>query len=156
MARQDNSTTETLREMAARVRGTTVERGGIALFAGPDRAAMSAAADALANEAGATLYRVDLNRIVSKYIGETEKNLDAVFRDAEAAGAILFFDEADALFGSRTGVKDSHDRYANVDIGYLLKRLEAFSGLAILATNRREALDDAIARRVNYLVEFRG
>jgi SpoVK/Ycf46/Vps4 family AAA+-type ATPase len=78
-----------------------------------------------------------------------------VFRDAEAAGAILFFDEADALFGTRSDVKDSHDRYANIEIEYLLKRLEAFSGLAILATNHREALNKAIARRVHYLVEFR-
>jgi SpoVK/Ycf46/Vps4 family AAA+-type ATPase len=155
MEKRVSSDSEALRSIAARLRDTP-GRGVIALFAGTDRTGKTTAAEALAKEANASLYRVDLNQIVSKYIGETEKNIDAIFSDAEASHSVLFFDEADALFGKRSDVKDSHDRYANIEIDYLLKRLESFSGLAILATNRREKVDDAVARRVNYLVEFRG
>jgi SpoVK/Ycf46/Vps4 family AAA+-type ATPase len=110
------------------------------------------AAEILANHLDLDLYRIDLAGVVSKYIGETEKNLRKVF-DA-AGGAILFFDEADALFGKRTEVKDSHDRYANIEVNYLLQRMEDYAGLAILATNRKAALDDAFTRRLRFMVDF--
>ncbi|HEX5502604.1 MAG TPA: ATP-binding protein, partial [Thermomicrobiales bacterium] len=100
------------------------------------------------------MYRIDLAGVVSKYIGETEKNLRRVFDAAERSGVILFFDEADALFGSRTEVRDSHDRYANVEIDYLLQRMDDYSGLAILATNRRAALDSAFLRRLRFVIDF--
>jgi len=109
---------------------------------------------ALASELGRDVYRVDLGQVVSKYVGETEKRLDRVFDEAQRADAVLFFDEADALFGKRTDVKDSHDRYANLDTSYLLERLEAYQGLAVLATNRRENIDDAFTRRIRYVVSF--
>ncbi len=99
------------------------------------------AAEVLANELELDLYRIDLSQVVSKYIGETEKNLRRVFDAAESGGAILLFDEADALFGKRSEVKDSHDRYANIEVSYLLQRMEAYRGLAILTTNMKEALD---------------
>ena len=108
----------------------------------------------LANELGQDVYRVDLGQVVSKYVGETEKNLSRVFDEAQRAGAVLFFDEADALFGTLTDVKDAHDRYANLDISYLLERLEQYQGLAILATNRRANLDEAFMRRVRHVVNF--
>ena len=101
-----------------------------------------------------TLYRIDLSAVVSKYIGETEKNLRKLFDAAEDGGAILFFDEADALFGKRSEVKDSHDRYANIEINYLLQRMEAYRGLAILATNMKSALDSAFLRRLRFIVNF--
>src|SRR5690606_19466901 len=100
------------------------------------------------------LYRIDLSRVVSKYIGETEKNLARVFDAAEEGGAILLFDEADALFGKRTEVKDSHDRYANIEVSYLLQRMEAYRGLAILTTNLKSALDDAFLRRLRFVITF--
>jgi SpoVK/Ycf46/Vps4 family AAA+-type ATPase len=100
------------------------------------------------------MYRIDLSGVVSKYIGETEKNLKQVFDAAEESGAILFFDEADALFGKRSEVKDSHDRYANIEVNYLLQRMEDYRGLAILATNRKSALDRAFMRRLRFLLEF--
>src|SRR5258706_10241810 len=109
----------------------------------------------LAKELGRDLYRVDLSKIVSKYIGETEKNLRQVFAAAQASDSILFFDEADALFGKRSEVKDSHDRYANIEINYLLQRLEAYTGLAIMATNMKSALDTAFLRRIRFILEFR-
>lgn len=127
--------------------------GITALFVGSNAAAMKAA-EVLANELGRDLYRVELGRVVSKYIGETEKNLERVFDAAERGGWVLYFDEADALFGKRTDVNDSHDRYANIEIGYLLERLEAFNGLAILATNRKAPLDEAFLRRVRHVVSF--
>jgi SpoVK/Ycf46/Vps4 family AAA+-type ATPase len=108
----------------------------------------------LANELGRDVHRVDLGQVVSRYVGETEKNLTRVFDEAQRAGAVLFFDEADALFGKRTDVKDAHDRYANLDISYLLERLEEYEGLMILATNRRENVDDAFIRRIRYVVSF--
>ena len=112
------------------------------------------AAEVLANYLKLDLYRIDLASVVSKYIGETEKNLKKVFDAAEQSGAILFFDEADALFGKRTEVKDSHDRYANIEVNYLLQRMEDYRGLAILATNRKSALDRAFLRRLRFLVDF--
>jgi SpoVK/Ycf46/Vps4 family AAA+-type ATPase len=126
-----------------------------ALFAGETGTGKSMAAEVIANELGLLLYRIDLSAVVSKYIGETEKNLRKLFDTAENCGAILFFDEADALFGKRSEVKDSHDRYANIEINYLLQRMETYSGLAILATNAKAALDSAFLRRLRFVVDFR-
>jgi vesicle-fusing ATPase len=112
------------------------------------------AAEALANELALPMYRVDLSQVVNKYIGETEKNLRRIFDAAEAADCLLFFDEADALFGKRTEVRDAHDRFANIEISYLLERMERFKGLAVLATNRRKDLDEAFMRRLRFVVEF--
>ena len=129
-------------------------RGIGALFAGPSGTGKTMAAEILANHLQLDLYRIDLAGVVSKYIGETEKNLRQVFDAAEQSGAILFFDEADALFGKRTEVKDSHDRYANIEVNYLLQRMEDYRALAILATNRKSALDRAFLRRLRFLVDF--
>lgn len=125
-----------------------------ALFAGPSGTGKTMAGEVLANELHLDLFRIDLSQVVSKYIGETEKNLRRVFDAAEGGAAILLFDEADALFGKRSEVKDSHDRYANIEVGYLLQRMEAYRGLAILTTNRKEALDTAFLRRIRFVVEF--
>lgn len=124
------------------------------LFAGDSGTGKTMAAEVIANELALNLYRIDLSAVVSKYIGETEKNLRRVFDAAEDGGAILFFDEADALFGKRSEVKDSHDRYANIEINYLLQRMEAYQGLAVLATNRKGALDPAFMRRLRFVVNF--
>src|SRR5206468_1643826 len=112
------------------------------------------AAEVLAGELDLDLYRIDLSAVVSKYIGETEKNLRRVFDAAEEGGAILLFDEADALFGKRSEVKDSHDRYANIEVSYLLQRMEAHRGLSILTTNLKSALDTAFLRRLRFVIEF--
>jgi vesicle-fusing ATPase len=112
------------------------------------------AAEVLANHLGLDLYRIDLAGVVSKYIGETEKNLRRLFDAAERGGAVLLFDEADALFGKRTEVKDSHDRYANIEVNYLLQRMEDYRGLAILATNMRSLLDHAFLRRLRFILDF--
>lgn len=128
--------------------------GVSALFAGASGTGKTMAAEVLANALKLDLFRIDLSAVVSKYIGETEKNLREVFDAAEGGGAILLFDEADALFGKRSEVKDSHDRYANIEIDYLLQRMEAFSGLAILATNMKSALDAAFMRRLRFIVNF--
>jgi ATPase family associated with various cellular activities (AAA) len=128
--------------------------GVTALFAGPSGTGKTMAAELLANELRLDLYRIDLSQVVSKYIGETEKNLRRIFEAAEASGAILLFDEADALFGKRSEVKDSHDRYANIEVSYLLQRMEAYRGLAILTTNLRNALDPAFMRRLRFAIEF--
>jgi ATPase family associated with various cellular activities (AAA) len=125
-----------------------------ALFAGESGTGKTMAAEVIANALHLNLYRIDLSAVVSKYIGETEKNLRRLFDAAEDGGAILFFDEADALFGKRSEVKDSHDRYANIEINYLLQRIESFRGLAILATNMRSALDQAFVRRLRFIVTF--
>jgi hypothetical protein len=124
------------------------------LFAGQSGTGKSMAAEVIANELGLLLYRIDLSAVVNKYIGETEKNLRKLFNAAEDGGVILFFDEADALFGKRSEVKDSHDRYANIETNYLLQRMEAYQGLAILATNMKTALDDAFTRRLRFIVNF--
>jgi SpoVK/Ycf46/Vps4 family AAA+-type ATPase len=129
-------------------------RGISVLFAGPSGTGKTLAAEILANHLALDLYRVDLAGVVSKYIGETEKNLKRVFDAAERSGAILFFDEADALFGKRTEVRDSHDRYANIEVDYLLQRMEDYRGLAILATNRKPSLDRAFLRRLRFVVDF--
>ena len=125
-----------------------------ALFAGESGTGKTMAAEVLANELHLDLYRIDLAATVSKYIGETEKNLRRVFDAAEDSGAILLFDEADALFGRRSEVKDSHDRYANIEVSYLLQRMEAYRGLAILTTNLKSSLDPAFQRRLRFAVEF--
>jgi hypothetical protein len=129
-------------------------RGITALFAGPSGTGKTMAAEILAGHLDLELHRIDLAGVVSKYVGETEKNLRRVFEAAEQRGTILFFDEADALFGTRTQIRDSHDRYANVEINYLLQRMEDYAGLAVLATNRRDALDNAFLRRLRFVVEF--
>ncbi|TPG11051.1 ATP-binding protein [Rhodanobacter glycinis] len=125
-----------------------------ALFTGESGTGKTMAAEVLAKELSLSLYRIDLSAVVSKYIGETEKNLRKLFDAAEDGGAILFFDEADALFGKRSEVKDSHDRYANIEVNYLLQRLESFRGLAILATNMKGALDTAFLRRLRFVINF--
>ena len=125
-----------------------------ALFAGASGTGKTMAAEVLANELRLDLYRIDLSQVVSKYIGETEKNLRRVFDAAEEGGAILLFDEADALFGKRSEVKDSHDRYANIEVSYLLQRMEAYQGLAILTTNMKGAIDTAFLRRIRFIIHF--
>lgn len=124
------------------------------LFAGESGTGKTMAAEVLANELHLDLYRIDLSSVVSKYIGETEKNLRKVFDAAEDSGAVLLFDEADALFGKRSEVKDSHDRYANIEVSYLLQRMEAYTGLAILTTNLKTSLDTAFQRRLRFIVQF--
>jgi hypothetical protein len=125
-----------------------------ALFAGPSGTGKTMAAEVLANELRLDLYRIDLAGVVSKYIGETEKNLRRIFDAAEDGGAVLLFDEADALFGKRSEIKDSHDRFANIEVSYLLQRMEAYRGLAILTTNLKSALDPAFLRRIRFVVQF--
>lgn len=159
--------TDLLRQIAAQVRhrSTVYDEWGFrnrmnrglgvnALFAGESGTGKTMAAEVIANELRLNLYRIDLSSVVSKYIGETEKNLRKLFDAAEDGGAILFFDEADALFGKRSEVKDSHDRYANIEINYLLQRIEAYSGLAILATNLKASMDSAFLRRLRFIINF--
>ena len=129
-------------------------RGVSALFAGPSGTGKTLAAEVLAHELGTVLYRADLPAIVSKYIGETEKNLERLFRAAEDSGAVLLFDEADALFGKRSDVGDSHDRYANIETAYLLQRIEDYSGLVNLATNMKSNIDATFLRRLRYVIDF--
>lgn len=130
------------------------ESGISVLFAGPPGTGKTMAAEILARELELPIYRIDLSQVVNKYIGETEKNLKRLFDAAEISDLILFFDEADSLFGRRTEVKDAHDRYANLEISYLLERMERFKGLAILATNRKDDLDEAFLRRLRYIIDF--
>jgi AAA+ superfamily predicted ATPase len=129
-------------------------RGLSALFAGPSGTGKTMAAEVMAHELQLDLYKIDLSGVVSKYIGETEKNLARVFQEAESSNAILFFDEADALFGKRTKIADAHDRYANIETSYLLQRMEAYEGMVILATNLRENMDEAFTRRIRFIVDF--
>ena len=111
-------------------------------------------AEVVAHELRLDLYKIDLSGVVSKYIGETEKNLAKVFQEAETSNAVLFFDEADALFGKRTEVSDAHDRYANIETSYLLQKMEEYEGVVILATNLRDNMDQAFTRRIRFIVEF--
>lgn len=129
-------------------------KGLSALFVGPSGTGKTMAAEVLARELELDLYKVDLSGVVSKYIGETEKNLARIFAEAETSNAILFFDEADALFGKRTEVSDAHDRYANIETSYLLQKMEEYEGVVILATNLRENMDEAFTRRIRFIVEF--
>jgi SpoVK/Ycf46/Vps4 family AAA+-type ATPase len=128
--------------------------GITALFAGPSGTGKTMATEIVARDLDLDLYRIDLATVVSKYIGETERNLSRIFGEAATSNAILFFDEAEALFGKRSEVRDSHDRYANIEVAYLLQEMEAYAGLAILATNLSENLDEAFARRVTFRVDF--
>lgn len=156
-----------LREICIQVRHrrTVLERWGFdrrlamgkgvnVLFAGPSGTGKTMAAEIIATDLGLELYKVDLSTLVSKYIGETEKNLDRVFTAAREANAILFFDEADSIFGKRSEVKDAHDRYANIEVGYLLQKMEEYDGVVILATNLRKNMDDAFVRRLHVAIEF--
>jgi len=158
---------QTLREITAHVRhrSRVYESWGFArksarglgitaLFAGPSGTGKTMAAEVLARDLRLDLYSIDLSQVVSKYIGETEKNLRRVFDAAEEGGTVLLFDEADALFGKRSEVKDSHDRYANIEVSYLLQRMESYRGLAILTTNMKSALDTAFLRRLRFMVQF--
>ena len=129
-------------------------RGPVAVFHGDRHTGKTLAAYQLAHALGMEVFRVDLSQVASKFVGETEKNLDAAFRHAEVTGAVLLLDEADALLGKRSEVKDAHDRYANIEVSYLLQRLEDHRGPVILATNRRENIDPAFLRRLRVLVEF--
>jgi hypothetical protein len=129
-------------------------RGITALFSGPSGTGKTMAAGILSRELGLDLYKIDLSRVVSKFIGETEKNLDRIFEQAEDANAMLFFDEADALFGKRSAIKDAHDRYANIEIAYLLQKMEERRGVTILATNLKTNMDEAFARRIRFGIEF--
>lgn len=129
-------------------------KGASALFSGPLGTGKTMAAEVIANELQLELYKIDLSSVVSKYIGETEKNLAKIFDEAETSNTILFFDEADALFGKRTQVSDAHDRYANIETSYLLQKMEEYNGIVILATNLRENMDDAFTRRIRFIVEF--
>jgi hypothetical protein len=124
------------------------------LFTGPSGTGKTMAAEILAHELSLELLQIDLSSVVSKYIGETEKNLSSIFREAEQSQALLFFDEADSLFGKRTEVKDAHDRYANIEVNYLLQRVEQYEGVVILATNLQRNLDDAFLRRIKEVVDF--
>ncbi len=124
------------------------------MFAGASGVGKTLAAEVIANELHLDLYRVDLSSTVSKFIGETEKNLRRIFDAAEEGGAVLLFDEADALFGKRSEVKDSHDRYANIEVSYLLQRMESYRGLAVLTTNLKSSLDPAFLRRIRFIVHF--
>ncbi len=156
-----------LREMVNMVksRGLVLEEWGLgrkltsgmgvsALFSGPPGTGKTLAAQIMAHVLGIDVYRIDLSTVVSKYIGETEKNLERIFTEASQSNAILFFDEADTIFGKRSEVKDAHDRYANIEVGYLLQRMENYNGVAILATNLRANLDEAFTRRLQFIINF--
>ncbi len=135
-------------------RSLSHSKGLNVLFSGPPRSGKIMAAEAIASDLRMPLYKIDLMAVVNKYIGETERNLRRVFEAADRSDCVLFFDEADALFGKRTEVKDSHDRYANVDVAYLLQRMESFKGLAILTSNLKSALDEAFVRRLDCVIVF--
>jgi SpoVK/Ycf46/Vps4 family AAA+-type ATPase len=154
-----------LRELAARHRRRDIvygqwefpsvpSTGVVALFAGPSGTGKTLAAEVVAGVLGLDLYKVDLSAVVSKYIGETEKNLERIFGAAAAGDLVLFFDEADALFGKRSEVSDAHDRYANIEVAYLLQRLETYDGLVVLATNLQRNIDQAFLRRISVAIDF--
>jgi SpoVK/Ycf46/Vps4 family AAA+-type ATPase len=159
-----SSTLEQLRELEAKIRAehsmkegsgrSNVVPGTASLFHGPPGTGKTLAATVLGKRVERDLYRVALSSVVSKYIGETEKNLRRVFDRAAKTDCILFFDEADALLGKRAAVADTHDRYANIEVGYLLQQIEDFAGVVILATNHPSVLDDAFARRFQSVVRF--
>ncbi len=129
-------------------------RGISVLFSGEKGSGKTKAAEVIADQLALDLYRIHLAPVVSKYIGETEKNLRQIFDRSGKSGAVLFFDEADALFGKRSEVKDSQDRYANIETGYLLELLESYEGIVILATNRKEEIDEAFVRRLRFMIDF--
>ncbi|MEO8808083.1 MAG: AAA family ATPase, partial [Burkholderiaceae bacterium] len=138
----------------SQLRIVATQRTGTVLLTGPSGTGKTLAAEALASTMGRDLMRIDLGRVVSRFIGETEKNLDRLFAIASVSEAVLFFDEADALFGKRSDVRDSHDRYANVEVGYLLQKIESYRGLIILASNARHNIDPAFLRRLRYVVDL--
>ena len=149
----------TLTQIVAAIRSVQEDeriagRNVTALFHGPSGAGKTMAALAIARELDRQVLRIDLSSVISKYIGETEKHLDAVFEDAKQSGAVLLLDEADALFGKRTEVRDSHDRYANIEVAYLLQRIENHEGVAILTANTRQNIDEAFMRRLRFVIEF--
>ncbi len=159
----DNGTGEQIAELKQQLRsyyGEVMARPDLrqqslaVLFNGSSQADRQSVAALLGQESGADVYRIDIAGIVSKYIGETEKNIDRVFAEAKNRNWILFFDEADALFGKRTEPKDSHDRYANAELNYLLQRIEEYGGIAIIATNLRSNIDEAFMRRFRYIINF--
>lgn len=154
IARDVRRPADTIAPAKAPDRDPKPRTGVTAMISGSDRAARDDAASAIAKELGAPLQRVDLGQVMSKYIGETEKNLSRVFDAAERSGAVLLFDEADAVFGKRSEVKDSHDRYANLEVSYLLDRIEAYQGVAILSTNLKSNVDAPFMRRIRYLVDL--
>ena len=127
---------------------------GAVLLSGASGTGRTMAADMLAAELGTTVHRIDLKRIASRYLGETERNIDRAFGEAERAGAVLLIDEADALLGKRTDVKDAHDRYANTEVSYLLERIEAYNGVALLATNAGTNIDPAFSRRIRRVIDL--
>jgi SpoVK/Ycf46/Vps4 family AAA+-type ATPase len=135
-------------------RKLSLGKGLNVLFEGPSGTGKTMAAEIMTAELGLALYKIDLSAVVSKYIGETEKNLAQIFAEAETSNAILFFDEADALFGQRSEVRDSHDRYANIETSYLLQKMEEYEGFVILATNLRKNMDEAFTRRLHFTVSF--
>jgi len=124
------------------------------MFSGEPGTGKTMASEVIANELKLDLYKIDLSFVVSKYVGETEKNLNSIFKEAETSNAMLFFDECDAIFGKRSEIKDAHDRYANIEISYLLQKLEEYTGVVILATNFAKNIDNAFLRRIQFLVEF--
>jgi len=134
--------------------GDKLKKGYRALFDGPDGTGKTLTAELLGKHSKLDVYRIDLSMVVSKYIGETEKNLEQLFARAEDKRWILFFDEADALFGKRTSVKDAHDKFANQEVSYLLQRIEDYNGMVILATNMKSNIDDAFRRRFNSVLKF--
>jgi SpoVK/Ycf46/Vps4 family AAA+-type ATPase len=146
--------TKEVAEIAGHLKSMKAQSGTMALFAGPSGTGKTMTAEALAAETGRDIYRIDLAGIISKYIGETEKNLDRVFETAAARDAVLLFDEADALFGKRTDVKDTNDRYSNADTNYLLQRIEQYPGLVILSSNSKKSLDPALLRRIRFEINF--
>jgi SpoVK/Ycf46/Vps4 family AAA+-type ATPase len=135
-------------------RGGGRGRGVTALFAGDSGTGKTMSAEVIAGDLGLDLYTVNLATVVDKYVGETEKNLERIFTEAGGVNAVLFFDEADAIFGKRSDVRDAHDRYANIESAYLLQRLEIFDGLAVLATNLRANIDEAFTRRLDAIIDF--
>ena len=138
----------------AQLRSVATEGAGTVILTVPSGSSRQHAAQALARTMGRSLIRVDLAQVVSRFIGETEKNLEAVFSTAAASGAVLLFDEADALFGQRGGVKDSHDRYANLEVGYLLQKIEAYNGIVVLASGGRRNIDPAFLRSLRHVVDL--
>jgi SpoVK/Ycf46/Vps4 family AAA+-type ATPase len=140
--------------MKATIEALKQAGSGVALFHGPRGTGKTMAVQAIVRELGRDVLRIDLASVASKYIGETEKHIDAIFNEAEQSGAVLLLDEADALFGKRTQIKDSHDRYANTEVAYLLQRIESFKGIAILTSNARKNIDDAFLRRLRFVIEF--
>ncbi len=155
LSQSQRSTLQEIIGAAREKRGSKKATGIGVLFVGAENRQHTAAAQILAKELGRDVYSVDLSKIVSKYIGETEKNLRQVFAAAHTRDSILFFDEADALFGKRSEVKDSHDRYANIEINYLLQRIENYDGIVIISAKRKEDIDQAFLRRLRFVVEFR-